>query len=177
MRKVEQGCGKVSKGNKLKAPYKDRPSKDVLQIRNEKLFHYKNLNESLSYKERMAKVKTADWGEERKQKMKEDKNKKRGMAEGDCQMGGKINKRVREDYTGNEESNKGCQTQAILPTPWVKGLHYIGKYQKSTKLLIRKWSFKKLVTEFAQEITLNLRFQTSALRALKKLLKVTQWAS
>ena len=38
MRKVEQGCGKVSKGNKLKAPYKDRPSKDVLQIRNEKLF-------------------------------------------------------------------------------------------------------------------------------------------
>ena len=58
MRKSEQGCGKGSKGNKLKAPYKDRPSKGILQIRNEKPFHYKNPNESLFYKERMAKVKT-----------------------------------------------------------------------------------------------------------------------
>ena len=41
MSKLEQGCGKGSKGNKLKAPYKDRPSKSILQIRNEKPFHYK----------------------------------------------------------------------------------------------------------------------------------------
>ena len=45
--KLKQGCGKGSKGNKLKAPYKDRPSKSMLQIRNEKPFHYKNPKESI----------------------------------------------------------------------------------------------------------------------------------
>ena len=33
--KSKQGCGKESKGNKLKAPYKDRPSKNISQGRNE----------------------------------------------------------------------------------------------------------------------------------------------
>ena len=47
MSKSEQGCGKGSKGNKLKAPYKDRPSKSILQIRNTKPFHYKK-TESIS---------------------------------------------------------------------------------------------------------------------------------
>ena len=51
-------CGKESKGNKLKAPYKDRPSKNMLQRRSEKPYHYKNLKESLFYKERMTKRKT-----------------------------------------------------------------------------------------------------------------------
>ena len=45
--KSKQGCGKVSKGNKLKAPYKDRPSKGIVQRRDKKPFHYKNLKESL----------------------------------------------------------------------------------------------------------------------------------
>ena len=57
MSKLVQGCGKGSKRNKLKAPYKDRPSKSKLQIRNEKPYH-KNPKESLYNKERMAKVKT-----------------------------------------------------------------------------------------------------------------------
>ena len=79
MRKSKQGCGKGSKGNKLKAPFKDRPSKGILQIRIEKPFYYKNLNESLFYKERIAKVKTTTkLGEEKKQKMKGDKKKSEG---------------------------------------------------------------------------------------------------
>ena len=79
MGKAAQGCGKGSKGNMLKAPYKDRPSKGVLQIRNEKPFHYKNPNESLFYKERITKVKTTMiLGGERKQKMKADKKRREG---------------------------------------------------------------------------------------------------
>ena len=45
--KYKQGCGKKSKGNKLKAPYKDGPSKNILQRRNEKPYHYKNPKESI----------------------------------------------------------------------------------------------------------------------------------
>ena len=76
--KSKQGCGKRSKGNKLKAPYKDRPSKNILQRRNEKPYHYKNPKESLFYKDRMVKKKTTErlGGKERKQKMKADKKKK-----------------------------------------------------------------------------------------------------
>ena len=79
MSKSKQGCGKASKGNKLKTPYKDEPSKSILQIRDKKPVLYKNLKESLFYKERMAKVKIARlWGGERKQRMKADKKKKEG---------------------------------------------------------------------------------------------------
>ena len=52
--------------------------------------------------------------------------------------------------------------------PGSKALREIRKYQKTTELLIRKWSFQKLVRELAQEITPNLRFQMSSLRALQK---------
>ena len=52
--------------------------------------------------------------------------------------------------------------------PGSKSLHEIRKYQKSTELLIRKWSFQKLVRELAQEIMPNLRFQTSALKTLQE---------
>ena len=56
----EQNFGKGSKGNKLKAAYKDRHDgiKNIPQTTIEKPLHYKNLKESLFYKERMAKVKT-----------------------------------------------------------------------------------------------------------------------
>ena len=55
---LEQKFWKGSKGNKLKAPYKDRPSKikNILQTTTEKLLYYENPKESLFYKERMAKV-------------------------------------------------------------------------------------------------------------------------
>ena len=83
--KSKKGYGKESKGNKLKAPYKDRPSKNKLQRRNEKPYHNKNPKESIYYKERMVKKKTTVriCGKERKQKMKADdmkkKEKKRGI--------------------------------------------------------------------------------------------------
>ena len=78
MSKWEQGCGKRPKGNKLKAPYKDRPSKSILQIRNEKPFHYKNPKESLFYKGKMTRVKTMTrlGGREKKLKMRTDKRKR-----------------------------------------------------------------------------------------------------
>ena len=52
--------------------------------------------------------------------------------------------------------------------PSSKELTEIKKYQKSTELLIRKWSFQKLVRELAQEISPNLRFQMSPLSALQE---------
>ena len=52
--------------------------------------------------------------------------------------------------------------------PGSKVLREIRKYQKSTKLLIRKWSFQKLVRELPQEMMPDLRFQTSALRVLQE---------
>ena len=45
--------------------------------------------------------------------------------------------------------------------PGSKTLHEIWKYQKTTELLIKELSFQKLVREIAQEITPNLRFQSS----------------
>ena len=52
--------------------------------------------------------------------------------------------------------------------PRLKAHCKIRKYQQSTELLIRKWSFQKLVSELVQEITPSLRFQTSALKALQE---------
>ena len=37
----KHGCGKEAKGNKLKAPYKDRPSKKILLRASEKPYQYK----------------------------------------------------------------------------------------------------------------------------------------
>ena len=59
-----------------------------------------------------------------------------------------------------------CRPNCLHPSS--KALWEIRKYQKSMKLLIRKWSFQKLVGELAQEIMPNLRFQISALRALQE---------
>ena len=52
MSKSEQGCGKGSKGNKVKAPYKDRPSKrsDRKQQRLEKMPYVGHITYSLGQK-------------------------------------------------------------------------------------------------------------------------------
>ena len=47
--KSKHWCGQESKGNKLKAPYKDKPSKNILQ-RSEKPYHYKYPKESFFIK-------------------------------------------------------------------------------------------------------------------------------
>ena len=42
------------------------------------------------------------------------------------------------------------------------------RYQKSTKLLIRKLPFQRLVCEIAQDFKTDLRFQSSAVMALQE---------
>ncbi|GFP84298.1 histone h3.2, partial [Phtheirospermum japonicum] len=44
----------------------------------------------------------------------------------------------------------------------------IRKYQKSTKLLIRKLPFQRVVREIAQDFKTDLRFQSSAAAALQE---------
>ncbi len=52
--------------------------------------------------------------------------------------------------------------------PGTVALREIRKYQKSVDLLIRKLPFQRLVREVAQDFKNDLRFQTSALRALQE---------
>ncbi len=51
----------------------------------------------------------------------------------------------------------------------IKALREIHRYQKSTKLLIPKASFARLVREIAQDISTDLRFQATALAALQEI--------
>ncbi|KAH9317425.1 hypothetical protein KI387_019194 [Taxus chinensis] len=52
--------------------------------------------------------------------------------------------------------------------PGTVALREIRKYQKSTKLLIRKLPFQRLVREIAQDFKTDLRFQSSAVAALQE---------
>ncbi|KAL7265939.1 histone H3.1, partial [Rhizina undulata] len=52
--------------------------------------------------------------------------------------------------------------------PGTVALHEIRRYQNSTKLLIRKLPFQRLVREIAQDLKSDLRFQSSALGALQE---------
>ncbi|XP_076324365.1 histone H3-like [Tachypleus tridentatus] len=52
--------------------------------------------------------------------------------------------------------------------PGAVALREIRRYQKSTDLLIRKLPFQRLVREIAQDFKTDLRFQSSAVMALKK---------
>lgn len=52
--------------------------------------------------------------------------------------------------------------------PGVIALREIRKYQKSSKLLMRKSPFQKLVREIASEFCPNKRFQSAALAALQE---------
>ena len=57
------------------------------------------------------------------------------------------------------------------PKRWRPGtvaLREIRRYQKSTKLLIRKLPFNRLVREIAQDFKTDLRFQASAIKALQE---------
>ena len=52
--------------------------------------------------------------------------------------------------------------------PGTVALREIRKYQKSTKLLIRKLPFQRLVREIAQGFKTDLRFQSGAVLALQE---------
>ena len=52
--------------------------------------------------------------------------------------------------------------------PGTIALREIRKYQNSTRLLISKLSFQRLVKEITQEFRTDLRFQSSALLALQE---------
>jgi histone H3 len=52
--------------------------------------------------------------------------------------------------------------------PGTVALREIRRYQKSTKLLIRKLPFQRLVRELAQDCKVDLRFQSTAMLALQE---------
>lgn len=52
--------------------------------------------------------------------------------------------------------------------PGTVALREIRRFQKSTDLLIRKLPFQRLVREVAQEVMVDLRFQSTALLALQE---------
>jgi histone H3 len=52
--------------------------------------------------------------------------------------------------------------------PGTVALREIRKYQKSSKLLIRKAPFQRLVQEIAHDIQSDLRFQSSAVMAIQE---------
>ncbi|GBP07988.1 Histone H2B.3 [Eumeta japonica] len=57
--------------------------------------------------------------------------------------------------------------------PGTVALREIRRYQKSTELLIRKPPFQRLVREIAQDFKTDLRFQSSAVMALRRLARRT----
>ena len=52
--------------------------------------------------------------------------------------------------------------------PGTVALREIRKYQKSQELLIRKLPFQRLVREVAQDVKLDLKFQSAAILALQE---------
>ena len=52
--------------------------------------------------------------------------------------------------------------------PGTVALREIRKYQKGTELLIRKLPFQRLVREIAQDLSTDLRFQSTAILALQE---------
>ena len=140
--KYKLGCGKDSKGKKLKAPYKDRPSKNILQRRNEKPYHYKNLKESLFHKERMVKKKPTVriGGKQRKQKMEVNE----GEEKGDCEMDRKVIKRNKEKWLRSKASSKRCQMEAMPPTSQFQRAHGDKKISKIHRIVNQKVVISKI---------------------------------
>lgn len=52
--------------------------------------------------------------------------------------------------------------------PGTRALREIRKYQRSTKLLLRRLPFQRLVREIAQDYRSNLRFNSTALEAIQE---------
>jgi histone H3/H4 len=72
---------------------------------------------------------------------------------------------------GGQGYGKGPNGGVKKPHRWRPGtvaLREIRRYQKSTEPLLRKAPFQRLVREVAQEIKLDLRFQSSSVLALQE---------
>ena len=94
--------------------------------------------------------------------MKAEKQKQKGIIKW-------IGKSVKETKKISREVRQALKDAKHRPYclhPSSTALREIKKYQNSTELLIRKWSFQKLARELAQEIMPNLRFQMSAISSL-----------
>ena len=69
--------------------------------------------------------------------------------------------------TGTRQPHGGCRVRYRY-RPGTVALREIRRYQKSTKLLLRKLPFQRLVREIAQAFNSDLRFQSTALLALQE---------
>jgi histone H3 len=65
----------------------------------------------------------------------------------------------------------GCIKKPHRYFPGTVAIREIRKYQKNTDLLIRKAPFQRLVKEIATNLKLDLRMQSTALRALQEALE------
>ncbi|KAH9389168.1 histone H3.3 [Tyrophagus putrescentiae] len=62
----------------------------------------------------------------------------------------------------------GSVKKPLRYRPGIVALRDIRQYQKSCKLLLPKLSFKRLVMEIAQDISVKVRFQDVAINGLQK---------
>ena len=110
-RKLHKQFGaKVWKRVHIKAPYKERQGeiKNIPQTIIKKPLHYKNPNESLFYKERMARVKTTVRLRGKEANEDEDrKTMKRGTKEREHKVGRKVNKEGQKSYARGGQGKKG----------------------------------------------------------------------
>ena len=176
---------KGSKGNKFRALYKDR--KEKVESKSKwfgKPFHYNWPNESLFYKETMAKEKitlgkkyrgkcTSVRSVEKKgaqetplmEKESEDRQKVRLAQKA-------IGKTIRQVAKQTARTRKDVGKMKLYQCrPGMMALHEIRRYQKTTDLLIRKLPFQRLVREIAQDVRPNLHFQANAIMALQEAAK------
>lgn len=84
---------------------------------------------------------------------------------------------ARVKHTSRRNPYIGSNVCRAAPVPAKNPLRYrpghvalreIRKYQQTTTLLIRKLSFQRLVREIAQNIFVDLRFQSSAILCLQE---------
>ena len=100
MNSLEQKIGKESKGNKLRAPYKDRQCRMALggisETIIERPLHYKDPKESLFYKERMDSQENSEVGGRRGIEDEGKDTTEKEEEEGEHEMGRKIYMRGHE---------------------------------------------------------------------------------
>ncbi|XP_066214082.1 histone H3.1-like [Saccopteryx leptura] len=83
--------------------------------------------------------------------------------------GGKVpRRRLAKKVAGKSAPATGGLKKPHRYRPGTVALREIRRYQKSTELLIRKLPFQRLVREIAQDLKTDLRFQSSAVRALQE---------
>ena len=76
----------------------------------------------------------------------------------------------KEDRGKRVNGGKECKEEGSRKRMWrgLKAIKEIKRYQMSTKLLIRRLPFQRLVWQIAQEIRADLRFQSTAIMVLQE---------